>query len=53
MHTCRTLGTPGKAGVNKLLYTHILHHSQQDQKNRVSKRKIKVLRLRDFKKPGF
>jgi hypothetical protein len=35
------------------LSTHILHHSQQDQKNRVSKRKIKASRLYDWQETRF
>jgi hypothetical protein len=33
--------------------THILHHSQQNQKNRVSKRKIKASRLYDWPETQF
>ena len=30
-----------------------LHHSQQVQRNRVSKPKCRILQVNDLKKPGF
>jgi hypothetical protein len=41
------------AGLPGFFLSHILHHSQQDLKNRVSQRRIKVFRLQQSQETRF